>query len=59
MSNVRDLIDAIEAGKSVDIQRHFEEIMTDKMISAIEQRKHDIAQNLMRSNTEEDDSHGS
>lgn len=59
MSNVRDLIDAIEAGKSVAIQRHFEEIMMDKMISAIEQRKHDIAQNLMQSKTEEDDSHGS
>ena len=54
MSNIRDLIDAIESGKTVDIQQHFESIMTDKMLNAIEQRKHDIAQGLFKESVEEE-----
>ena len=54
MSNIRNLIDAIEAGKTTEIQQHFEEIMSDKMLNAIEQRKHDIAQGLFKESVEEE-----
>lgn len=54
MSNIRNLIDAIEAGKTTEIQQHFEEIMSDKLLNAIEQRKHDIAQGLFKESVEEE-----
>lgn len=53
MSKLHDLIDAIADGKSVDIQQHFESIMTDKMVNAIEQRKYEVAQTLFSESVDE------
>jgi len=54
MSNILDLINAIESGKTSDIQQHFHSIMTDKMVSAIEERKQFIASNLFKESVQED-----
>ncbi len=47
MSGVAELIDAIEAGKSQDIERSFNAIMTDKLHDAIQAKREHISRNLM------------
>ncbi len=45
--NVKDLINAIEAGKAVDIESAFEKVMSDKVYNAIEDRRTQISHNLL------------
>lgn len=45
--NVKDLIDAIEAGKAVDIETAFEKVMSDKVYNAIEDRRAQLSYNLL------------
>jgi hypothetical protein len=44
---VKSLISAIEAGKSTEILSTFNSIMDEKILSAIEARKEQIAQNIL------------
>lgn len=45
--NVRDLIDAIEAGKATAIETAFEKVMSDKVYDAIDARRQEISHNLL------------
>lgn len=66
--HIRKLIDAIESGRSVEIEQNFEAAMADKINDAIEARKEQIAANLLSpvppdseieiADVEEDESHG-
>jgi hypothetical protein len=53
MDNIRQLIDAIEQGKSVDIQKHFEAVVADKMLDAIEQKKQQVTSTLFNKQSQD------
>lgn len=53
MSQVKQLIDAMSAGKSLDIEASFNEIMATKMVTALDTRREAIASNLFASVQEE------
>lgn len=46
MEQVKELINAMESGKSLDIESSFNEIMASKLSSAIDNRRQEIAANL-------------
>jgi hypothetical protein len=68
--NIRKLINAIEAGSTIEIEQNFEAAMAEKLSDAIEARKEAIASSLFVEPEEEaaeeeaveepedDDSHG-
>lgn len=45
--NVVNLIDAIQAGKSLDIEQNFSQVMAEKLHSAIDQRREELSRNLL------------
>lgn len=45
--NVVNLIDAIEAGKSLDIEQNFSQVMAEKLHSAIDQRREELSRTLL------------
>ena len=45
--NVVNLIDAIQAGKSLDIEQNFNQVMAEKLHSAIDQRREELSRNLL------------
>lgn len=53
MSNVLNLINAIEGGKTLEMESAFTEIMAAKMVSAIEAKREEIANNLFANPIEE------
>lgn len=57
MSNiVRDLIDAIDSGKSVDIDASFSEVFASKVSDGIDNLRSQISSNLFSSNTQAEES---
>ena len=42
-----NLIDAIQAGKSLDIEQNFNQVMAEKLHSAIDQRREELSRNLL------------
>ncbi len=53
MSTTLDLINAIDAGKSTDIESAFNEIFASKVSAAIDQRRIEIAGNLFATQQEQ------
>jgi hypothetical protein len=53
--HIRKLIDAIEAGKSTEVQDNFEAAIAEKLHAAIEDRKEQIAAGLLDAETEQED----
>jgi uncharacterized protein YdeI (YjbR/CyaY-like superfamily) len=53
--HIRKLIDAIEAGKSTDIQDNFEAAIAEKLHAAIEDRKEQIAAGLLDTQPEQEE----
>jgi hypothetical protein len=53
--HIRKLIDAIEAGKSTDIQDNFEAAIAEKLHAAIEDRKEQIAAGLLGTQPEQEE----
>lgn len=53
MEQVKNLIDAMAAGKSLDIEASFNDIMASKMLSALDTRREEIASGLFASVQEE------
>lgn len=51
--NVVNLIDAIQAGKSLDIEQNFNQVMAEKLHSAIDQRREELSRNLLTTPTDE------
>ena len=50
MSNndsIRAMVDAVEAGKTLEVEKHFEDAITAKLHDAIEVRRQEIASSLM------------
>jgi hypothetical protein len=45
--NVVNLIDAIQAGKSLDIEQNFNQVMAEKLHSAIDQRREELSRHLL------------
>ncbi len=45
--SVVNLIDAIHAGKSLDIEHNFNQVMAEKLHSAIDQRREELSRNLL------------
>jgi hypothetical protein len=53
--NIRELIDSIESGKTLDIEATFESIMADKVSSRLGSMRHDLATTMFsNSNVEEE-----
>lgn len=48
MSSVKDLIDAIDSGKSTDIESTFNEVFAEKVSAGIDAFKAEIASNLFK-----------
>lgn len=42
-----NLVDAIQAGKSLDIDRNFNQVMAEKLNSAIDSRREELSRNLL------------
>ena len=53
--HIRKLIDAIEAGKSTEVQDNFEAAIAEKLHAAIEDRKEQIAAGLLGAQPEQED----
>lgn len=51
--NVVNLIDAIQAGKSLDIEQNFNQVMAEKLHSAIDQRREELSRNLLTTPADE------
>ena len=45
--SLNNLIDAIQAGKSLDIDRNFNQVMAEKLNSAIDARREELGRNLL------------
>jgi len=45
--SVFNLIDAIQAGKSLDIEQNFNQVMAEKLHSAIDQRREELSRDLL------------
>lgn len=45
--SLNNLIDAIQAGKSLDIDRNFNQVMAEKLNSAIDSRREELSRNLL------------
>lgn len=45
--NVMELINAIQSGKSLEIESSFNKVMADKLHFAIDSRREDISRNLL------------
>jgi hypothetical protein len=45
--SVVNLIDAIQAGKSLDIEQNFNQVMAEKLHSAIDQRREELSRHLL------------
>lgn len=52
--NVKELIDAMEAGKSLDIEASFNAIMSEKMVDAINTKRTEIAGSLFQTPVSEE-----
>lgn len=51
--SVANLIDAIQAGKSLDIEQNFNQVMAEKLHSAIDQRREELSRNLLTTPSDE------
>jgi hypothetical protein len=49
MNTTLDLINAIDSGDTVDIEKSFEAIMSDKVSTKIDSLRQEIAQNMFKS----------
>lgn len=54
MNTTLDLINAIDSGDTVDIEKSFEAIMSDKVSTKIDALRQDIAQNMFKSKEAEE-----
>lgn len=57
MDNIRAMIDAIEAGKALEVEQHFNAEMEERIANAVDARRKEISHNLMNP-VQDDDSHG-
>jgi hypothetical protein len=48
-----NLIDAIQNGKSLDIEQNFNQAMAEKLHSAIDQRREELSRNLLTTPVDE------
>lgn len=53
--SVVNLIDAIQAGKSLEIEQNFNQAMAEKLNSAIDQRREELSRNLLSTPVEEEE----
>lgn len=53
--NVMGLIDAIAAGKSLEIENSFSQVMAEKLNSAIDLRREELSRNLLGAHTSVED----
>ena len=51
--SVVNLIDAIQNGKSLDIEQNFNQAMAEKLHSAIDQRREELSRNLLTTPVDE------
>lgn len=49
--SVMNLINAIQAGKSLDIESSFNQVMAEKLNSAIDLRREELSRNLLGAHT--------
>lgn len=56
MSNVRELVDALIAGDSMAIDNSFNTVMADKVSSALDDYRVQVARNMFNPTTESTDS---
>lgn len=54
MSNVRELVDALIAGDSMAIDNSFNTVMADKVSSALDDYRVEVARNMFNPTTETD-----